>query len=293
MNQIKKIFFILGFVVAWIIFYLIIKSIMDIGFDKSPKQEIPIVVNNVESVAFLAKETNSTLVLYEKNMHKKLSPASLTKVMTAVLAVESGMLDETVEIASESTSVEPYKFGAKAGDKFLMRDLLTATMVSSSNDAAMAIGIHLGGSSEGFAKMMNAKAQSIGMKNTHFTNPCGFDTGENISTAYDLMLLAQYAIKYEYINEIANYRKIVISNIYGTRQYKLKTHNKLLEYNADAIGLKTGYTKKAGPCLIARIKNNNKDVIMVILNSERGARWVIANRYFKLISKQNNKQEPH
>lgn len=243
-------------------------------------------VPNVEAEAFIAKETNSSLILYGKNIHKQLSPASLTKVMTAVLAVESGRLNDIVTITKEAKLVEPFKMGAKVGDKFILKDLLIATMVSSSNDAAMAIAIYLGGSSSRFVGMMNAKAADLGMKNTHFTNPCGFDIGENVSTAYDLMILAEYAIKSEDINTMANYRKIVISNIDNTKQYKIKTHNKLLEYNSIAAGLKTGYTIKAGPCLIARAKNGKKDAILVILHSGRGARWGISKKYFDLILKQ-------
>ncbi len=243
-------------------------------------------VPNVQAEAFLAKATNSTTILYGKNIHNQLSPASLTKVMTAVLAAESGRLNDIVTITQEAKAVEPYKFGAIVGDKFLLKDLLIATMVSSSNDAAMAIGIHLGGSSDRFATMMNTKAKELGMKNTHFTNPCGLDIGENMSTAYDLMLLTEHAIKLPEINTIANYRKVLISNIYNTKQYKIKTHNKLLEYNPMAVGLKTGYTIKAGPCLIARAKNGKKDAILVILHSGRGARWGISKKYFDLILKQ-------
>jgi D-alanyl-D-alanine carboxypeptidase (penicillin-binding protein 5/6) len=274
---------------------LIILSMMIHMTQKSHKQSKKIVaiksykvvnVPFVEAQAFLAKETNSSVILYGRNVHKKLSPASLTKVMTAVLAVESGKLNDIVTITKEATLVEPFKMGAKVGDKFLMRDLLIATMVSSSNDAAMAIALHLSGSNGRFANMMNAKAKELGMSNTHFTNPCGFDTGENVSTAYDLMLLTQHAIQSEDINTIANYRRTVVSNTAKTKHYKIKTHNKLLEYNSMAIGLKTGYTAKAGPCLIARAKDGGKDAILIILHSDRGARWKISKKYFDLILKQ-------
>lgn len=292
MKRMKPAYLTIVFVMMFLLIMLSITTHMTHKSNKQSKTIVTIksykVVNVpfVEAKAFLVKETNGSVILYGKDVHKKLSPASLTKVMTAVLAVESGKLNDIVTITKEATLVEPFRMGAKVGDKFLLKDLLIATMVSSSNDAAMAIAIHLGGSNDRFAKMMNAKAKSIGMKNTHFTNPCGFDLGENVSTAYDLMLLAQDAIKIEDINTIANYRRIVISNIDKTKHYKIKTHNKLLEYYPMAIGLKTGYTAKAGPCLIARAKDGDKDAILVILHSDRGARWKISKKYFDLILKQ-------
>lgn len=268
---------------------LIILSIMIYITQKSHKQMVPIksykVVNvpYVEAKAFLAKETNSSVILYGQNVDKKLPPASLTKVMTAVLAIESNRLNEIVTMPDEATKVEQFKFGAKAGDKFLLKDLLVAALVSSSNDAATAIGIHLAGSVEKFAVMMNKKAKELGMKNTNFTNPCGFDIGENVTTVYDLALLSEYAITLPHFNDIVNYRKVVIYDISKTKHYNLKTHNKLFEYYPTTIGIKTGYTAKAGPCLIARAKKGNKDAILIILHSDRGARWKISNKYFDLI----------
>ncbi len=177
---------------------------------------------------------------------------------------------------------------AKEGDKFLMKDLLVAALVSSSNDASTAIGIHLAGSVEKFAAIMNKKAKELGMKNTNFTNPCGFDIGENVTTVYDLALLSEYAITLPHFNDMVNYRKVVIYDISKTKHYNLKTHNNLLEYYPYAIGIKTGYTAKAGPCLIARAKHNNKDILLIILHSDRGKRWEISKENFDNILKANN-----
>ncbi len=242
----------------------------------------------VKAKAFLLKEINSKDILYSKELHTKMPPASLTKVMTAVLAIESNRLNEIVTMPYEATKVEQFKFGAKEGDKFLMKDLLVATLVSSSNDAATAIAIHLAGSVEKFAVMMNKKAKELGMKNTNFTNPCGFDIGENVTTVYDLALLSEYAITLPHFNDIVNYRKVVIYDISKTKHYNLKTHNKLLEYYPYTIGIKTGYTAKAGPCLIARAKHNNKDILLIILHSDRGKRWEISKEYFDNILKVQN-----
>lgn len=236
---------------------------------------------DVEATAFLAKETNSSNIIYAKNIHKELSPASLTKVMTAVIVIERANLNDIVTIPPNVVFIEPFKFGAEVGDKFTLKSLLIAMLVSSSNDAATSIAVHMAGSEKEFAKLMNKKAKELNMENTIFTNSCGFDNGENISTAFDLMLLTQYAIKLPYFNDIVNYKEFTITNIDNSKYYNIKTHNKLFKYYPNAVGIKTGYTQKAGPCLIARSKENKKDILLIILNSARGKRWEISKRYFE------------
>ena len=237
----------------------------------------------VKAKAFLLKDINSSEILYAKDINQTMPPASLTKVMTAVIAIESNKLNDIVTIPHEATRVEQFKFGAEENDRFLLKDLLVASLVSSSNDASTAIAIHLSGSTGKFAYLMNEKAKELGMKNTHFTNPCGFDIGENVTTAYDLALLSEYAIKLPHFNEIVNYRQATITNIDKSYSYTLETHNKLLEYYPYAIGIKTGYTAKAGPCLIARAKYQNRDVLLIILHSDKGKRWEISKEYFDKI----------
>lgn len=280
----------------WILYVLllcfVIAPFMVLNYIKS-KQSKPVhqikcykVVKNapeVKAKAFLLKDINSSEILYAKDINTTMSPASLTKVMTAVIAIESNKLNDVVTIPYEATRVEQFRFGAEEGDKFLLKDLLIASLVSSSNDAATAIGIHLAGSTEKFAYLMNEKAKELGMKNTHFTNPCGFDIGENVTTAYDLALLSEYAITLPHFNEIVNYRSVIITNIDKSKNFDLETHNKLLEYYPYAIGIKTGYTAKAGPCLIARAKYKNRDVLLIILHSDRGKRWEISQEYFDKI----------
>lgn len=274
----------------WILYVLllcfVIASFMVLNYIKQkPINQIKSyrVVNNapeVKAKAFLLKDINSSEILYAKDINTTMSPASLTKVMTAIIAIESNRLNDVVTIPYEATHVEQFRFGAQEGDKFLLKDLLIASLVSSSNDAAMAIGIHLAGSNEKFAYLMNKKAQELGMKNTHFTNPCGFDIGENVTTAYDLALLSEYAITLPHFNEIVNYRSVIITNLDKSKNFNLETHNKLLEYYPYAIGIKTGYTAKAGPCLIARAKYQDRDVLLIILHSDRGKRWEISQEYF-------------
>jgi len=230
--------------------------------------------------AFVIKDKDSGEILVAQNEDVPLAPASLTKVMTALLAIESGKMGEVVTIDKYSTTVEPSKAGIKAGEQFLLSDLVTAALIASSNDAAMATGIYLGGSVQGFANMMNKKAKEIGMKNTQFTNPCGFDMGENLSTAKDLAILAEYTAKLPYFGEIVQQKRGSITALNTHKSYNFYTHNKMLKLYAQTIGTKTGYTRKAGPCLIARATDGNRDLIMVMLNAQRGQRWQIAKEQF-------------
>jgi D-alanyl-D-alanine carboxypeptidase len=192
--------------------------------------------------------------------------------MTAILAIESGRMNEVVTITREMIHVEPTKANLRVGEKFYLRDLVKAAMVMSANDAAMSIGVFLGdGDVDKFVVQMNKKAKAIGMKNTNFTNPCGFDIGSHYSTALDLLTLSEYAIKNSNFNEMAKLKRHDFRALNTKRSYAAYTHNKLLNNYKYAVGIKTGYTQKAGPCLIARAKNGNKDILVVMLNSEH--RW--------------------
>ena len=291
MKKIKRLKYIWAVYIAlaflMIIPYVVLNNI-------KPKKEPPKPVHKIQvytiqkelfvkAKAFLIKDVNSSKIIYAKDARLKMPPASLTKVMTAVIAIENGKLNDLVTIQQDATRVEQFRFGAQAGDKFTMKQLLIAALVSSSNDAATAIGIHLAGSVDKFADLMNKKAKVLGMNDTHFTNPCGFDIGENLTTAYDLALLSEYVITLPHFNEMVNYREVVISNASNSRHYKLKTHNKLFEKYPYTVGIKTGYTAKAGPCLIARAKKNNRDLLLIILNSDKKIRWQTAQENFESV----------
>lgn len=225
---------------------------------------------NVDSI--IAKDLNTKQLLFSKDELKIIQPASLTKIMTATLALESGRMNEIVTITKEMIQVEPTKAGLRVGEKFYLKDLVKAAMVMSANDAAMSIGVYLGdGDVDKFVKEMNQKARKIGMKNTNFTNPCGFDIGNHYSTALDLLTLSEYAIKSNTFNEMAQLKRHDFKAVNTKRNYAAYTHNKLLNNYKYAVGIKTGYTQKAGPCLIARAKKDGKDILVVMLNSEH--RW--------------------
>ena len=233
------------------------------------------------AIAYVVKEVGAKDILMSKNQNQRIAPASLTKVMTTTLALEISDPNAEVIIPKEATLVEPSKAGFKVGEVFTMRDLIEAALVHSANDAAYSIAYHIGGGDiNKFVALMNAKAQSLGMTNTHFTNPAGFDIGEHYSTAADLLKLAEYAIKNRSFNEIVQKHTTTITSINTGAIYRMKTSNKLLDQYPYAVGIKTGYTKKAGPCLIARAKKDNKDVIVVLLKS-KVSRWGMVENIFE------------
>ena len=204
--------------------------------------------------SYILKDIHSSTVLMEKDIDRPVSPASLTKILTCTMAIESGRLDHDVLITKEATMVEPSIAGFKQGEKIKLIDLVKAAMVNSSNDAAFAIAIYLSGNVDAFVTAMNAKAKMIGMKNSRFTNPAGYDKGiyaGNLSTAGDLLRLTEYAVKNPVFNDIARLEKAVFTEQTTQKVYSLKTHNKLLDKYPYAVGIKTGFTTKAGGCLIA------------------------------------------
>jgi len=233
--------------------------------------------------AFIVKETGSSDFLKMKGIDRSLSPASLTKIMTCMLAIESGRMDDVVTIPLEATQVEPSRAGFKPGERVRLRDLVKAAMVNSSNDAAFAIAIHLGGSLDGFVAKMNARARALGMSDTCFTNPAGYDRGiyaGNRTTARDLMLLTERAVRYPEFNAIAKMDRVVFSELSTGKLYSLSTHNKLLERYPYTVGIKTGYTSIAGPCLIARALKDGKDMLVILLHAKTD-RWSLASSMFE------------
>ena len=241
--------------------------------------------SQVQINSYIVKETGSSKVLMAKDIDVPVSPASLTKILTCIMAIESGRLDQDVLITKESTMVEPSKAGFGQGDKIKLIDLVKAAMVNSSNDAAFAIAIYLSGNVDSFVASMNYRAKMIGMKNSWFTNPAGFDKGiytGNISTAEDLLRLTEYAIRNPVFNQVARLEKAVFMEQTTHKVYCLRTHNKLLDKYPYAVGIKTGYTSKAGGCLIARAIKGDKDILLVMLNAKTD-RWNVAANLFDMV----------
>jgi serine-type D-Ala-D-Ala carboxypeptidase (penicillin-binding protein 5/6) len=235
---------------------------------------------NVE--ALLVKELRTSEIIYDKEALKEVKPASLTKIMTAMLAIEQGNLDRPVTITAEMIGVEPTKAGYKEGEVIRLEDLIKAAMIKSDNDAAMAIAIAVGGDINTFTQMMNLKAVQIGMNDTHFTNPCGFDIGTHHSTPLDLLHLAEYAIQNPLFNDITRQNEHTYYSLNTNRKFVAKTHNHLLGKYEYAVGVKTGYTSKAGACFIARAKKDGNDCLIVMLNSKEN-RWSTAQEIFEQV----------
>ncbi|MDD5160390.1 MAG: serine hydrolase [Sulfuricurvum sp.] len=239
-------------------------------------------MGKLEVEAIIVKDLSAKKTLYSKEPLKELKPASLTKVMTALLAIEHGHLNQTVTITREMTKVEPTIAGYKRGDQIILEDLVKAAMIQSNNDAAMAIAIAVGGDKEHFVEMMNAKAKRIGMVHTHFTNPCGYDDKEHYSTPKDLLRMSEYAIKNSKFNAISKLNEYTYYSQNAHKKFYAYTHNRLLNRYEYAVGIKTGYTAKAGACLIARAKKDGKDCIIVMMHA-KGDRWKAAKNIFEQV----------
>ncbi|MBR5156538.1 MAG: D-alanyl-D-alanine carboxypeptidase [Clostridia bacterium] len=206
-------------------------------------------------------------VLYEKNAYKRHSMASTTKIMTALVALENGNPDDVVTVSANAAGTEGSSIYLKTNEKIKLIDLLYGLMLASGNDAAIAIAEHIGGSVDDFSKMMNDKAAEIGAKDTQFKNPNGLDEEGHYTTAYDLALITRAALKNKDFSEIVKTKKKTISN--GEESYgrALSNHNKLLNLYQGCDGVKTGFTKKTGRCLVSAATRNNFQVIAVTLNA--------------------------
>ncbi len=206
-------------------------------------------------------------IIWSENESAELPMASTTKIMTALLLCENTELEQRITATKEMVTVEGSSMGLLTGDSVSYRDLLYGMMLASGNDAANTVAISIAGSSEKFAELMNKKAAEIGMKNTHFVTPSGLDSQGHYSTAYDMALLARYALGNKDFAAAcgSKYAKLY----YGNPPYyrMLKNHNKLLFSYDGAIGVKTGYTKKSGRCLVSAAKRDNKYLIAVTLSA--------------------------
>lgn len=222
--------------------------------------------------AMVVKDLNTKEIVYSKDPNQAVRPASLTKIMTAIIAIESGRMNNIVTITPEMKNVQPTILNFKVGEKFYLKDLVSAALIKSANDAANAIAIYLGnGDKENFVDIMNWKAKKIGMMNTNFENPCGFDSKNHKTTANDLLKLTEYAIRSNTFNSIVKLNSYAFASVNTKKIYRVHTSNKLMDREKYIIGVKTGFTNQAGPCLIARAKKNDKDVLLVMLNA--GNRW--------------------
>ena len=229
---------------------------------------IPINIKAIETSATSAilVDTDSGRILYSKDIHNKRSIASISKIMTAILAIESDKLDDVIEIDDSIDKAYGSGIYIKKGEHISLEDLVYGLMLRSGNDAALAISDYVGGTTEEFVNMMNNKAKELGMKDTLFRNPSGLDEedGGNISTTYDMSLLISYAIRNDKFKEIT-----------GTKYHKVETDknvytwtnkNKLLFSYKNTTGGKTGFTVKARRTLVTTASKDNLNLAVVTLN---------------------------
>lgn len=222
---------------------------------------------SISAKSSILMDISTNEVLYENNAQQRLSMASTTKIMTAICAIENSDLKKEVTVKNQAIGIEGSSMYLKYNEKILMEDLLYGLMLSSGNDAAVAIALDVSGSIDAFCDLMNTTAQKIGAKNTHFKNPNGLDHKEHYTTAYDLALIASYAMKNEKFSNISSTLKKKIEKTNVSPERYLRNHNKMLVLYEGATGVKTGFTKKSGRCLVSSAKKDNLHVVAVTLNA--------------------------
>ncbi len=217
--------------------------------------------------AHLLMEASSGAVLAQKNQDMRLPMASTTKIMTALVAIEALPLDTSVTIPAAAAGVEGSSVYLAEGERLTLSDLLYALLLESANDAAVAIAITVGGDVASFADMMNQKAASLGLKDTHFVNPHGLDDDEHYTTAYDLAVIAKAALENNIFRTMVSTQKKTIP-LHGTEGVRLLlNHNKMLKMYDGCIGVKTGFTKKTGRCLVSAAERDGITLIAVTLGA--------------------------
>lgn len=217
--------------------------------------------------AYLVKRDG--VVLWAGQPEARLAPASLAKMMTALIALDRGRLQEPVTVARGVLQETGTRIGLKPGERFSAGDLLAATVVRSANDACRALADHIAG--KAFVLKMNERAAALGMANTHFADPCGHDREGQYSSAADLVRLAEEVMRYDEYLRLARIERISFKTLDGSRSFTLRNTNALLGRYPGAIGLKTGYTDGAGNCLVALAERDGVRVLAVLLNAPN--RW--------------------
>ena len=220
-------------------------------------------INSRSAVVIDRKSKN---IIYGKNENVKKAMASTTKIMTAMVVIQNTNLNNIVEISKKAAGTGGSRLGLKAGDKITVKDLLYGLLLRSGNDCAVALAEYVAGSVPEFSNLMNQNAQMLDLNNTHFVTPHGLDEEEHYTTAYELAILADYALNNEVFAQIVNTKSYTI-NI-NKNSKTLNNTNELLGNLNGVYGVKTGFTNGAGRCLVTSIKRGNLDVICVVLGAD-------------------------
>ena len=240
---------------------VILFSLLSIYASSQTRRE----ASDVSARAATLYEPETGQFLYKKNSETPLPMASTTKIMTALVALDNVGLTEVVKIHDDAVGVEGSSAYLKHGDEVTMEELLYALLLRSANDAAAAIAYHVSGSIEEFARLMNEKAREMGLTKTNFTNPHGLDDKDHYTTAEELAIIASKALDNAVFREIVSTYKKTFS--YGDRQSTYINHNKLLNIYDGCIGVKTGFTKKSGRCLVGAAEKDGLTFITVTLDA--------------------------
>jgi D-alanyl-D-alanine carboxypeptidase (penicillin-binding protein 5/6) len=247
---------------------LIVAALLVLLAQGARSQDLPLAAQSAALV-----DSYSGEFLYTKNADAKQYPASSTKILTALIVIEAGNLDQMVTVAPEDTKVEPSSLNLKPGQQFTRRQLLFGMLLKSANDVAMCLARDNAGSVPAFAEKMNLRAAELGATSSHFVNPHGLHDPDHYTTAHDLVLIARAAMQQPLFRQI-------VSTIYYTWRTpngevdELRNHNRLLRHFAGCNGLKTGYTRPAQQVLVSSALRGGHEVISVVLHTDKPGIWV-------------------
>lgn len=206
-------------------------------------------------------------VLYEKDGYKEVAMASTTKIMTCIIALEYGKLDDIVTVSKYASTMPDVQLNIMPGEKYILKDLLYSLMLESHNDVSVAIAEHISGSVAGFAKLMNEKAVELGCEHTNFVTPNGLDATGHMTTAVELSRIAAYAIQNKDFIDITNTQSWTIREQSKGKVHQVNNKDRFLHIYDGAIGVKTGFTNKAGYCFVGAVKKNGKTFVSSVLAS--------------------------
>lgn len=222
--------------------------------------------SSINSRSCIVYDRNSHMTLYGKNETKQVKMASTTKIMTSLIIIENCDLSKTIEVSKKAAGTGGSRLGLKTGDKITIKDLLYGLMLCSGNDSAVALAEYAGGDISGFSELMNKKANELGLTNTHYESPHGLDSDGHYTTAYELALLSDYALKNETFAKIVGTKNYTVT-INGYPK-NLSNTNELLGYLNGVYGVKTGFTNGANRCLVSACKRDEMDIICVVLGAD-------------------------
>jgi D-alanyl-D-alanine carboxypeptidase (penicillin-binding protein 5/6) len=222
----------------------------------------------------LLKDLKSGRTLYQFEADRRLAPASLTKIVTALVILDYARLYEHAAISRQAAAAHRTHLKLRAGQVFRLEDLLKAMLITSANDACLAAVEHVAASEEEFVGLMNAKVKAMGLEDTHFSNACGFDGKDHYSTAADLARVSEAALQQPMFRDFVRQEFDIITSVNDNRSYVLRNTNRLLGRIPGVEGIKTGFTSRAGRCLIAKVSQNGNELLLVLLHARQ--RWYTA-----------------